>query len=293
VGCGKEKPPAPAPPVSRLDRHELQKWLDSTFAAGKPVRFFSSNGERMCCEYPNISVEILAEQRIRIEVDGWEPKQYTASYAVENDGKIALVPGGAHPVPRLQGDEITEVYVVHVKSDIVVLERAQPQTNTPVTDRLWPLTFISSGDWRPPPLKSSRNSPPTSVVFPPEARHILPVSLGPRMLHPCSRNVPQATKFWEPSEADIDRLEIQLRAFVAARVKAQAVFPELGSYGRQYIGIILKGKRFIYGNFYPMTAENHDLNVKDVCDGGPGGLWSLVYDPGLASFGEPILQGVI
>jgi hypothetical protein len=66
----------------------------------------------MCCEYPNISVEILPEQRVRIAVDGWDPKQYTASYVVDDDGKIALVPDSAHPMPSLQGDEVTQVYVV-------------------------------------------------------------------------------------------------------------------------------------------------------------------------------------
>jgi hypothetical protein len=158
VGCGKGESPVRTATASRLNKLELQRWLDSSFAAAKPVRFFSSNGERMCCEYPNISVEILPAQRARIAVDGWEPKQYTASYVVEDDGKISLVPDGTHPTLRLQGDEVTQVYVVREKSNIVLLERAQPQTSTPVTQRLWPLTLIPNGEWRPPSPNPSRPS---------------------------------------------------------------------------------------------------------------------------------------
>ncbi len=156
--CYRAATPSPPPSVSRLTKLELQTWLDSAFLGGKPVHFFSSNGERFCCEFPNISVEPLPQQRVRIAVDGWEPKQYTASYTIEDDGTIAVIPGSAYPFPRLQGDEVTQVFVVRGNANNLFLERPLRQTNTPVTQRLWPLVFIAGGDWRPPPPKPTQPS---------------------------------------------------------------------------------------------------------------------------------------
>jgi hypothetical protein len=141
VGCGRIEDPKP-----RLNKHELQNWLDASFAHGKAIRFFSSNGKRMCCEYPNISVEMLPDQRVDINVDGWEPKQYTLSYAVDDDGKITLPLGGGDP---FQGD----VYVVREGSNILLTKSARPGVASPVTQGMWPLVFIPSGDWRPAPPK--------------------------------------------------------------------------------------------------------------------------------------------
>jgi hypothetical protein len=149
VGCGKKE--VPTPPISRLDKPEVQKWLDTAFATGNRIRFFSSNGARMCCEYPNISIEFLPEERVVVAVDGWEPKQYTASYAVRDDGEITVIPGSAYPLPRLQGDEVTNVYVVRKGSTTFLLESTKPPPDGPVTRSLWPLIFIKNGEWLPAP----------------------------------------------------------------------------------------------------------------------------------------------
>jgi len=141
VGCGRIEDPKP-----RLNKHELQKWLNASFSQGKAIRFFSSNGKRMCCEYPNISVQMLPGQRVDINVDGWEPKQYTLSYAVDDDGKITLPLGDGDP---FQGD----VYVVREGSNVLLTKSVRPGVASPVTQGLWPLIFIPSGDWRPGPPK--------------------------------------------------------------------------------------------------------------------------------------------
>jgi hypothetical protein len=148
AGCGsKEVPPLEKP---RLGKLELQKWLRAEFGAAKPIRFFSSNGMRMCCEYPNISLEICPDQTVRIAIDGWAPKQYTAPYTIQDDGKIALTPGRAYPFARLQSDDITDVYMVRDGSDMYLVESSN-SPEAPVTRTLWPLKFIASGDWLPDP----------------------------------------------------------------------------------------------------------------------------------------------
>jgi hypothetical protein len=134
---------------------------------------------------------------------------------------------------------------------------------------------------------------PRSVSFPPNVRHLLPVSQASRMLHPCSREAPQATTFWEPSEAEIDILERQLVIFMRAREQAQSTVPPPGQYGRQYVGFFRNGKPYIYGNYYPDTADKYQsLGPLDVCDGGRA-HWSLVFNPKASSFSELNFSGAI
>lgn len=104
----------------------------------------------MCCEYPNISFEILPEHRTRINIDGWEPKQYTAAYAVENDGKITLLLGSENSFPD---DDFNGLYVVRDESNISLTHSARPGAASPVSQGRWPLVFIPGGDWRPAPTK--------------------------------------------------------------------------------------------------------------------------------------------
>jgi|SRR5450631_527264 hypothetical protein len=100
---------------------------------------------------------------------------------------------------------------------------------------------------------SSAASAPTEVSsFPVEGRHILSVALGKQLLHPCARSVPAGVKiFWVSSQADIDILEQRLVVYMAALEKVQSVWPPAGPFDRHYMGIVVKGTRLIYGNFYP------------------------------------------
>lgn len=147
LGCGRIDDPKP-----RLDKKHLQDWLASTFATGKPIRFFSSNGQRFCCEYQNVSVELLPNQTMHVEVDGWEPLQITEPYKIDEDGKITLL-GDAR---TLKHDELAEVYVVRGGANIFMIKGARPGATDPVTTGLWPLSFIPNGEWRPPPKSASQ-----------------------------------------------------------------------------------------------------------------------------------------
>ncbi len=127
---------------------------------------------------------------------------------------------------------------------------------------------------------------PKSVIFPADARHILPLSQAQRMLHPCSRHAPQSDRFWEPSEAEIDALEKELVTFMRKREQIQSTIPPPGRYGRQYIGFFSAGKPYIYGNYYLDDADKyHEIGPIDLCDGGPT-LWGLVFDANTKAFSQ-------
>jgi len=134
---------------------------------------------------------------------------------------------------------------------------------------------------------------PASYVFPPNGRFIFPVALGKALLHPCSRSVPKSiSAFWEPSEADIDSMEKQLVDYMMGLERADSLRPPAASYSRQYIGIVEKGTKLIYGNYFPpsfsrLGADRHPI---DICHGGPR-IWSIVFNPKTNSFTYPSFNG--
>jgi hypothetical protein len=130
-------------------------------------------------------------------------------------------------------------------------------------------------------------------LWPPTGRHILPVRLGKPLLNPCSRPAPKAVSdFWEPTGAEIDNLEKRLVIYMGALEQAGSLRPPAGAYDRQYIGIVVKGARLIYGNFYPpgYSEDRQSRWPITVCDGGPA-LWGVVFDPKFNAFTELELTG--
>jgi hypothetical protein len=129
---------------------------------------------------------------------------------------------------------------------------------------------------------------PKSFSFPPEGRHVMPVSLGKSLLHPCSRSAPtHVTAFWEPTEKEIDDLETRLLPYLTVLAKAGTALPPAELYDRQFVGIVRKGRKLIYVNFFPPGFRENDPGhqVIDICDGGPR-HWGIVFDPKRAVFSE-------
>ena len=88
-----------------------------------------------------------------------------------------------------------------------------------------------------------------AYVFPAKDRFVFPVALGKALLHPCSRSVPKSIgTFWEPTDADIDNMDKQLLDYMTGLQRAQLVGPPAEPYGGQYIGIVVRGKKLIYGD---------------------------------------------
>jgi hypothetical protein len=56
-------------------------------------------------------------------------------------------------------------------------------------------------------------------------------------------------------------------------------------YVREYVGIVVGGKRFIYVNAYPAGGPS------SVCDGGSS-FWGVVYEPEAREFGDLAFNGM-
>ena len=75
--------------------------------------------------------------------------------------------------------------------------------------------------------------------------------------------------------ADVGRLEKALPAALARAPQARELnIPRvLQGWRRQYVGIVRGGKRFLYGNFFPVHDASEQPTWRSrpviVCDGGP------------------------
>jgi len=101
------------------------------------------------------------------------------------------------------------------------------------------------------------------------------------VLNQCSRSTPQAPDgYWEPTERDVQALEIRLPAYLRARpeVSATRVLERLSQYRRQYAGFLRGGRKSIYVNlFLSEYGEQWRSDVVLVCDGGIG-FWGVEFD---------------
>ena len=147
-----------------------------------------------------------------------------------------------------------------------------------------------------------------SFRFPTSGRFILPPSLGKKLLDQCSRPVPtMIIEFWQPSEKEIDVLEVSLAKYLEQREKDGKSIPPKGLYHRQYVGFVSQvgsvhnSERFIYGNFYPDAKEilsdwrdgrprDEAKGPMDICDGGPA-FWGIVYQVSTKTFEAPEFNG--
>ena len=140
---------------------------------------------------------------------------------------------------------------------------------------------------------------PAPMKLPVGGLFILPISAGQSLLRQCSRSSPSnVSQFWSPSLEQIQRLERALPGYVRFNEGRKPVIAHTVEYHRQYVGIVVNGKRLIYGNFYPTTVSDY-FDEKStpvvVCDGGAS-FWGIVFEPESSVFIElqingPVLDG--
>jgi hypothetical protein len=131
---------------------------------------------------------------------------------------------------------------------------------------------------------------------------ILPVDAGLSLLKQCSRDAPdRVSQFWNPSTAQIGRLERLLPQYVRAGSDPRRHVARNVEYHRQYVGIVVDGRRLIYGNFYPastfqpvgaMARFDEKSTPVVVCDGGPS-FWGVVFDPEADVFSDLQVNGPV
>jgi hypothetical protein len=86
-------------------------------------------------------------------------------------------------------------------------------------------------------------------------------------------------------------LEDSLVLFLEGLKKRASQRPPADEYDRQYIGVISKGARLIYGSFYsPGFGDPGTSKPMIICDGGPS-LWGVVFDPKTDTFSNLEFNG--
>lgn len=94
-----------------------------------------------------------------------------------------------------------------------------------------------------------------------------------QLLEPCSRERPaRADDYWVPGVEDLRALEQMLPQFLESNLRSSGPrFPDLGTYKRQYVGIVRGGRRSIYVNVFPdhpVATPEWTTDPVIVCDGG-------------------------
>jgi hypothetical protein len=127
---------------------------------------------------------------------------------------------------------------------------------------------------------------------------ILPGSAVETILGQCSRDTPSAGEgTWQPAAADIIALEAALSPELLRRSASGdpdwATFPN--AWLRQYVGIIRKGRRYVYGSFLPPGSSGYAKDPQEpfiICDGGPG-IFGAEYDVEAGSFTHLAFNGAM
>lgn len=118
----------------------------------------------------------------------------------------------------------------------------------------------------------------------PEGAIVVPGSAVEKMLNQCSRDAPaQGEATWQPTAPDVREFEAALVSDLpvqSSQVSWMAPsdreklsrFP-IG-FERQYVGIIRKGKRYVYGDIGPKNEMSDFIRQTEegpiiTCDGGP------------------------
>jgi hypothetical protein len=140
------------------------------------------------------------------------------------------------------------------------------------------------------------------IKLPGAGTFILPDHAGRSLLKQCSRDTPaNVSQFWNPSTQQIQKLESLLPKYLRDGADPRRSIPSNVEYHRQYVGIVVNGKRLIYGNFYPAdvlypTSVFDHLDERStpvvVCDGGPA-FWGVVFDPESNAFLDLRVNGSV
>jgi hypothetical protein len=125
---------------------------------------------------------------------------------------------------------------------------------------------------------SARLNPATAVV--------LPDSAMPGLLAQCTRVSPATSDaYWRPTAVQVATADSLLAPALAAALprapKQPGTTPRVGSYARQYGGLVLQGKRVLYVNgAYLSPAEQDTLQryLASPEDQRPPGLGGLLQD---------------
>lgn len=112
----------------------------------------------------------------------------------------------------------------------------------------------------------------------------------------CSRPVPKGIEgAWMPSAAEaaaVDAALLPIERFEAVTIVRPYPVIDPYSYARQYVGVIIHGRRLIYINAFPASWIKQQYRNKPfmACDGGTM-FWGALYDPQTHQFSDIAANG--
>jgi hypothetical protein len=118
------------------------------------------------------------------------------------------------------------------------------------------------------------------------------------LLHQCSRSTPPVGEAgWTPLAGDILAMEAALPSVLIEQIRHRPAFASAPhGWIRQYVGIVRGGKRLIYGNFVPKSADGDDGRWRRepiiVCDGGEA-FFGAEYDVVAKTFTHVAFNGAL
>jgi hypothetical protein len=124
---------------------------------------------------------------------------------------------------------------------------------------------------------------------------VLPSSEAQAISRLCSREpLPTVEAGWLPAESDLGRMEKKFPEIPKLRKSGNAGIPLKSprTYYRQYIGVVIKGEKYIYINGICDKKPPSDWRDKlvNVCDGGCN--WGVLYDVQRGHFSEFGINGI-
>ncbi|HEU4835212.1 MAG TPA: hypothetical protein VFS90_12375 [Pyrinomonadaceae bacterium] len=122
---------------------------------------------------------------------------------------------------------------------------------------------------------------------------LLPEGEAERVKQLCSRNgPPEFQGTWKPTESDIRTMESRLSRILRLHTRSGLQVGHPDRYYRQYLGITIKNRKFIYINALcrDKPPDSWRETLSDVCDGGCN--WGAVYDVASGKFSHLERNGV-
>ncbi len=118
-------------------------------------------------------------------------------------------------------------------------------------------------------------------------------SQGKELLHQCSRSSPKnVSGFWMPTAGDISILENNFRSIYKISSNACCMYGEyfsdsLKNYGFQYLGVIIKGQKFIYIDAFHLAEDSffRQEEYRSACDGGKW-FWGVLFNEQKKKFSD-------
>jgi hypothetical protein len=130
------------------------------------------------------------------------------------------------------------------------------------------------------------NSQAQNNKFVSDITTIITQDKGKELLRQCSRPAPKKVQeYFNLAQKDVDTLQLYFKKVLLVKTETGKKVKNLNTYGYQYLGLIIKDKKYIYINaFFVKTPQDLFTKFKDwktypviACKGGKS-FWGVLFD---------------